>query len=136
MEDSCQTKSEWRKAQRAIKKAQGHYSKTGSTKRKIRAAKNTVVRDRLAASEAKVAQLAAENDELKAKARAGSAKPLSWPAAASVRAASPPADPLADYIPPPSVAAASLELGHASPDRPTSPCTEEGDDDFSPAGSP
>ena len=36
----------------------------GNTKRKIRAAKNDV-KDRLDASEAKVAQLVAENDELK-----------------------------------------------------------------------
>ena len=46
MEDSCQTKSEWRMAHRAPKKAQGYYIKSGSTRRMIRAARNAVAKDR------------------------------------------------------------------------------------------
>ena len=67
MEDSRQTKSDWRKAQRALKKAQGHYIMFGSTRRKIRAAMNDVVQERLAASKANIDQLVTENDELKAR---------------------------------------------------------------------
>ena len=64
MEESFQTKLEWRKAQRALKKAQGHYVMSWSIRRKIRAARNVVTKDRPAASEAKIDQLVAENDEL------------------------------------------------------------------------